>query len=243
MKDVENIKRDIILQFQDIKGVTDMALLVDWEILEKKSEGKIIISPFDKKQLNTVSYDVTLGENYFRARYVNESSVMPRHFMLLNPHSAESISERWSSPKIAEQASRVLNPLEMSRHGVNATDKIIFLAPNELILAHTREFIGGVSDVTTSMHARSTVGRCGFSVCMCAGFGDVGYYNRWTMEIHNNAEYWIVLTVGDRIAQIHFESVSKPTGLYSKGGHYQNTADLRQLKKNWKPEHMIPRPI
>ena len=79
------------------------------------------------------------------------------------------------------------------------------LLPGETILAHTNEFIGGRDCVTTKMKARSSMGRYFIEVCKCAGWGDVGYINRWTMEITNNSKNYIIpLVVGRRIAQMIF---------------------------------------
>lgn len=58
-------------------------------------------------------------------------------------------------------------------------DRIIWITPGETILAHTNEFIGGCKSVTTMMKARSSLGRNFIEVCKCAGWGDVGYINRW----------------------------------------------------------------
>jgi hypothetical protein len=58
------------------------------------------------------------------------------------------------------------------------------------------------------MKARSTWGRNFITVCKCAGWGDVGYVNRWTMEIANSSRNkHIPLVVGRRIAQIVFFEV------------------------------------
>jgi len=218
-----------------------MALLVNRQILEKLAAGEIIISPFNKQNLHTVSYDVTLGEYFIRSRF-DFPDTFGTH-MVFNPKSQESIRNRWQEPEIAQTARYLLTKEEMKRHEVPPDDRIIVLKPGELILAHTNEFIGGVTNVTTSMHARSTAGRSGISVCMCAGFGDVGYFNRWTMEIKNNGPYIIILTVGVRIAQIHFESVEVPEGLYSTDGHYQLTDNLELLISNWNPSSMLPKPM
>ena len=86
------------------------------------------------------------------------------------------------------------------------------------------QYIGGRETVTTMMKARSSMGRNFIAVCkasadlffcnlffvsnhcyQCAGWGDIGYINRWTMEITNNSRYYsIPLVVGRRIAQIVF---------------------------------------
>ena len=220
-----------------------MALLVDWQILQRMAEGESVIAPFNREHLHTVSYDVTLGEYFVRARFDFPDGMFDREYTMFNPKSEESIGNRWSEPEKAESARYLLTKEEMKRHSIPPDDRVIALKPSELILAHTNEFVGGVRRVTTSMHARSTAGRSGISVCMCAGFGDVGYFNRWTMEIRNNGPYIIILTVGVRIAQIHFESVEVPEQLYSSTGHYQSTTNLEQLIGSWDPKSMLPKPM
>jgi len=93
------------------------------------------------------------------------------------------------------------------------------------------------------MKARSSLGRSFIEVCKCAGWGDVGYINRWTMEITNNStHYYIPLVVGRRIAQIiFFETGPILKSDYAKGGKYQSSGSVKQLKKNWKPTDMLPR--
>ena len=117
------------------------------------------------------------------------------------------------------------------------------LAPGETILAHTQEFIGGRDHITTMMKARSSLGRSFISVCKCAGWGDVGYVNRWTMEIQNtSARYYIPLVVGRRIAQIVFFETGPIVGAdYAATGKYAASTKLSELKKTWKPEMMLPR--
>jgi dCTP deaminase len=93
------------------------------------------------------------------------------------------------------------------------------------------------------MKARSSLGRSFIEVCKCAGWGDVGYVNRWTMEITNNSHnYSIPLIVGRRIAQIIFFETGPIEGAdYSKKGKYASSTSLSALKKSWKPDMMLPR--
>ena len=100
------------------------------------------------------------------------------------------------------------------------------------IRAHTQEIIGARKNIATKMNARSSMGRLGISVCKCAGFGDVGYISRWTMEITNHSQSaWIDLPVGMRIAQISFFRTGKVLNEY-KGKYGQG---------EWTPEDMIPK--
>ena len=129
--------------------------------------------------------------------------------------------------------------------GINDDHPVIVLRPNERILAHTHEFIGILPPGTTSMQARSTTGRIGISACYCAGWGDPGYINRWTMEVHNlNENEYIVLPVGYRIAQIVFSATGPVATEYAKAsGNYQAniSADLAAVKAAWRPWMLLPR--
>jgi dCTP deaminase len=80
-------------------------------------------------------------------------------------------------------------------------------------------------------------------VCKCAGWGDVGYINRWTMEITNNSRHYAIpLVVGRRIAQIvFFETGHILNNDYSSSGKYQSHQDLTKMKKEWNPSSMLPK--
>ena len=114
---------------------------------------------------------------------------------------------------------------------IQKVNRTITVFPAETILCHTEEVIGGKNYIATKMNARSSLGRCGISVCKCAGFGDVGYINRWTMELTNHLDIAVALKVRMRIAQISFFRVGETLKQYN--GKYQSN--------NWKPEDMLPR--
>lgn len=62
------------------------------------------------------------------------------------------------------------------------------------------------------------------------------------MEITNRSlDYKIPLVVGERVAQIIFFKTGSVHGSYKDKGNYQTTNDLEELKRNWKPEMMLPR--
>ena len=176
-------------------------MLSDKEILLEMQRKNIVITPFDERQLGTNSYDVRLGEFIARADNRVES---------FDCYSEEDTKDFWQIKKAR---------------------KTILLEPHETILSHTTEVIGGKNYIATKMNARSSLGRCGVSVCKCAGFGDVGYINIWTMEITNHLNISVILKVGMRIAQISFFKVGETLKQYS--GKYQS--------KVWKPEDMLPR--
>jgi dCTP deaminase len=208
----------------------------DKEILKEMEAGRIYIYPFDEKNLSTSSYDVALGEWYFREKKPDGRS------HLYNFYNKAHTDAVWGTePERAKMAGDVLKDFSFS--GISKDDRVILLEPGETILAHTNEFIGGRETVTTMMKARSSLGRNFIEVCKCAGWGDVGYINRWTMEITNNSRHYsIPLVVGRRVAQIIFFRTGEIRGTdYTGTGKYQSETDGEKLRDSWEPRMMLPR--
>ena len=225
-------------------------------ILKEMEEGSIIIYPFNIQHLSSASYDVTLGDCYYL-----EQATQAQFF---NPYSEESVKSVWGSLQQAKPVSDFPELLKSPK--IKKTDKVIWIDPGSTILAHTNEFVGGRKNVLGMMKTRSSLGRSFISVCKCAGWGDIGFYNRWTMEITNNSKHYrIPLIVGRRIAQIVFfraegygtedelrENKTKYTS-ESHGSKYQSRDVLppgpviydeetqRKLKSLWGSELMLPR--
>jgi dCTP deaminase len=213
-----------------------MGVYSNQEILTDIESGNIYIDPFNEKHLNTTSYDVTLGEWFYKSG--NGTEETPR---LYNPYDEADVQEHFGEVMRAEPLSehtKVMRTLGITAiKNVPSDHPVMILRPHERILAHTHEFIG-ILNGTTSMQARSTTGRNGIVVCMDAGWGDAGYADRWTMEIKNMNEQYVVLPVGIRIAQIVFHKTGPITGEYSElSGKYQQTRfhDHEATKANWDP--------
>jgi dCTP deaminase len=212
--------------------------LSDKRILEYMKEDRVVITPFNKKNLNTSSYDVTLGDYYYREQRPEPGRA------IYSPWSESDVRRIWGEPQKAMKVAHYMKSLGItSLGGINKNDYIIPIAPGETILSHTNEYIGGKDGITTMMKARSSMGRNFIEVCKCAGWGDVGYTNRWTMEITNNSrDFAIPLVVGRRIAQIVFFEVGEILSKdYVNEGKYQTDTDIEKLKKQWVPESMLPK--
>lgn len=215
------------------------AVLSNKQITERLGDS-VIISPFNPDNVNTSSYDVQLGEWY----YIEHRPWWWQRRPVYNIWDREHVQRVWGEPKQARAAYSVLPRRAGHNHwrSFSGDDRIILIPPKHTILAHTEEFIGGRTALTTMMKARSSFGRNFIEVCKCAGYGDVGYINRWTMEITNNSRFYhIPLVVGRRIAQIVFLETGEVDGTYTKAGNYQSADDLQKLKREWKPELMLPR--
>ena len=216
-------------------------VMSDKRILEAREEGRILIEPYRRSQLSTSSYDVCIGENFYRECAPHFSSDI---YNIYDPRQAARV---WGQPCKAEPAHHVfpaslVSPDSVPNHGFRDDDRIIMLVPGETILAHTEEFIGGCDNITTMMKARSSLGRSFVLVCKCAGWGDVGYINRWTMEVTNVSKHWYIpLPVGERVAQIIFMETGPILGpQYGETGSYQSSMNVEQIKSSWKPSSMLP---
>lgn len=208
-------------------------------ILRHIKEGNIVVDPFDERKLRTTSYDVSLGEWFWREAHPEGRA------SIHNLYDEDSTRRVWKGAYQAEEAEEVNGRLDFGLKNIKQEDKIILLRPGETILAHTQEFIGGREKVVGKMYARSSLGRNFIEVCKDAGWGDVGYFNRWTMEVTNNSQYFTIpLVVGRRIGQMVFyevEPLKNALDYVGDGGKYQKSQDIDEVKKSWHPDMMIPK--
>lgn len=220
------------------------SLLSKPAILEQLGKG-IIIEPFNPDQLKSCSYDVSLGE-WYCTRIQDPSG------QVLNPYSGQAIINRFSDPKRAEKAKD--HPLydRIVWEGIDPDDLVIVFMPHEPVLTHTIEFVGGTKDFesdrcfTAEMKARSSIGRYGMEVCRCAGWGDIGFVNRWTMEMVSDGPDPIVLVVGTLVSQMKFYETAPVAdkdlyGYDPTRDSYQRGNNLAEIMEAWKPEMMLPR--
>jgi len=211
--------------------------LSDKRILEEIERGNILVHPWDPSCLSTSSLDVRLGRYYYRQ--------IPSLFPVYNIWSEDHTARVWGEPQKALSAKNVLAHIRGFKfgEGIEPDDAVILINPGETILGHTEEFVGGMNVITTKMQARSSLGRSGIEVCKCAGWGDVGYCNRWTMEITNNSPtYCIPLVVGRRVAQIVFFYTGPILEKdYAVAGKYQSATNLDELRASWNPNMMLPK--
>ena len=229
---------DTILVWNNLKG----GQLVDLGILRHLIAGNIVIHPFSAEQLQPNSYDVSLGEYFYRWRGRGNQNGPVRH--TYNPLDQEDVNGSW----VLESATSVADIERqhgISFVGLEKEDRIIWLKPSEMILGHTIEYIGGINIVIPGISGKSTSGRNLIEMCSDARMGNIGFVNRYTLEIFNKTPdndkgMWIPLVVGQTYASFEFqEAVEPPAGSYS--GQYANGVDINKIMLNWKPEMMLPR--
>ncbi len=210
------------------------------QILRHIDRGSILIDPFNEKNLKTTSYDVTLGEWFWRESHPGGRTTVH------NIYDENSTKFIWNGPHEAEPIEGVEARIGNKFLNISRGEKVILIHPGETILAHTKEYIGGRDICVAKMYARSSLGRNFIEVCKDAGWGDVGYFNRWTMEVTNNSQHFsIPLVVGRRIAQMVFYEVAplekKNIDYVGEGGKYQSSQSIMEVKQSWNPHMMLPR--
>lgn len=218
------------------------------EILKARRAGEIVIDPFLTANINSHSYDVSLGPFYYQQRpyktwwlrkgfptIISDTNVY-------NPYDEQHTKDAWELCR-ADEASL----LGYVTEGIGRNDLVIPIGPKEIILAHTLEFIGSVPrpegiSITTMMHSRSSSVRSCIDVCGSGGFGDAGFCSRWCMEIVNTSpHYFCYLVVGRRIAQISFHRTEPIQRDYAQEGKYHAGLSLEELREKWHPSMMLPR--
>ncbi len=208
--------------------------MVDHEIRRALQDGAIIIraqgltSDEIERRIGVNSFDVSLGRFLWR-----------RQSLI-----------RQLDEKLLRTTGRIeLNAESLYAPRYERADGHVVLGPYEKILGVTHEFIGGTvaADgsyaVLAHMHAKSSTGRYGITTNLCAGFGDVGFINRWAMEIANLDPITKRIPVGMLIAQIEFTRVGVPERLYGDRGTYQQGQDIEAIMQQWHPRQMLPKTI
>ena len=199
------------------------AVLSNSDIVQEVENGNIVIDPFDPSQLGNCSYDVRLGSHWYIA--ANNSGEY-------NPWDESDVKTMWEGPYHSQYRNGELG---------------ILLPPMTTILAHTDEFIGTRDGFVGMLKSRSGIRRSDLSIALDAGWGDVGYINRWTLEISSHHKYrhtW--LPIGARVGQMVFLRVGPITGGTNYGeatkhGKYQQGTELAQIKRDWQPANMLPK--
>ena len=104
------------------------------------------------------------------------------------------------------------------------------LAPNTFYLASSNEYIESENYVP-QISGRSSVGRIGLSVHMCACSGSIGYKGKWTFQITCVTPTRV--HKGMEIGQIYFFPLIGSNGIKYKG-HYNNSKKKVKTSKLYK---------
>jgi len=199
-------------------------ILAKEEILKNVQSGVIKIEPFEESLVSVNSVDVRLGADLWqrnrkwRNLYKPDQSAWQR----IDPISAKAMRKKIGDNSWADF--------------LDDDHPCFDLQPGEFYLGTTLEAIGTVNDalrqpVVPEMKAKSTVGRQGLTVALCAGLGDIGYASRWALEIRVTDNGPVPIAVGTVTAQVVFHYATLTKESYNGSDRYQDGDVVRFLPK------------
>ena len=184
--------------------------------------GDIMISDFDEKRLNPNSYNLRLGDKLLVYGLTKHNLVM---------RSQQDQYIRFSNT-LYELTDDLMNTNYLYPRKDNPTieypipENGFILYPGELYLGTTMERTF-TEKYIPMISGRSSIGRLGIDIHKTAGFGDIGFDGKWTLEIV--ATVPVLVYPGMEICQIYFESPEGPTGI-KYNGRYQNQEDVERSR-------------
>jgi dCTP deaminase len=178
-----------------------MAILTGEAIKQEIALGNIHITPYEEKNVQPASVDLTLGSGV--CVYIDGGS-------------------EWQLG--AGPGYRIPQPALLDPKKKNATRSFVIgaggleLYPGTLYLMHTLERIHTDKYVSV-LDGKSSIGRLGVVVHLTAGYGDPGFDGQYTLEV--SCIHPVVLYAGMKIAQMRFHLMHGPLDMsYTTRGHY-----------------------
>ncbi len=161
------------------------------EIIKEIDAGNIRISPYDPDRVGPNSYELTLSDEM----YVYKG--------------------RYFDGRV-ELDMRQDNPIEK----IDFPESGLLLEPGKLYLGCTLESTY-TGKYVPMIEGRSSIGRLGILVHLTAGFGDVGFDGRWTLEITPIVPVRIYPNV--KVCHIYFHELSGDNTIQYTGKYAGNT--------------------
>lgn len=185
------------------------------EIIQYQKEGKIGITPWDEKKVGTNSYDVILSPKL--KLYKRECLIKTPEdgFQLLGGNKAV----------YAALDPRKPNPTE----DMEIPEKGFKLCAGQFVLGSTEEYCeNNANDIVPMIEGRSSIARLGLSIHVTAGFGDVGFCGKWTLEIIAAVD--IILYPYMPIGQLYWIRTTPTERRYK--GKYQGQKQVTESRLN-----------
>jgi dCTP deaminase len=177
-----------------------VSVLSDRDIRAEITAGRVVIDPYDERDLQPSSVDLHLD----------------RGFRVFRNNRYPYIDPRTAQPDLTEL-------LHI------ADDEPFILHPGEFVLGQTLEWVELPDDLVSRLEGKSSLGRLGLLIHSTAGYVDPGFRGKLTLELSNVANLPIALYYGMRIGQISFfrmsSPVERPYGSPELGSKYQGQSE------------------
>ncbi len=176
--------------------------LSDKDIKSELEKENIVISDFDEKRLQSVSYDILLGNKFEVVKSYATSAVDPSKNIFPETHTIEV-----------------------------ADDEPFVLHPGKTILGTSKDYFGS-DNYLIQLSGKSSLARIGLVVHNTAGIVNPGHFLHITFELYNTGKIPIILRPGMEIAQILFSEISSPVEKnYKEIGNFNGDNWGKNFKK------------
>ncbi|HEY1329985.1 MAG TPA: dCTP deaminase [Actinomycetota bacterium] len=171
-------------------------ILSDRSIQEEIDAGRIVIEPFEPRNLQPSSVDLHVDRTF-------------RTF-----HNA-----RYPFIDVKQEMTELTELVEVEG------DTPFILHPGEFVLGSTLERVAIPDDLVARLEGKSSLGRLGLLIHSTAGYVDPGWDGYLTLELSNVANLPITIYPKMKIGQISFFRLSsaadRPYGSKDRGSKYQ----------------------
>lgn len=227
-------------------------ILGNINIIEHIYNRSILIDPIDVNTITKIHdiYESIQGKNMFeKAEKIMEiRNLIEKHIPQLQGTSYDLTLDKFfvafkrNCLNTLDPSSQEIYPAFSTKEIINGENGFI-LHSGQRCLASTMERIGSTDlNITTKIFSKSSWARYGLEVASCAGYGDPGYANHWTLEIFNKNPFSVVLKPGMVIAQISFEKVDRCISNYTS--KYNSFSSLKHVyNDDERFEMMLPKKI
>jgi dCTP deaminase len=156
-------------------------ILSDGDIRRELAAGRIVIEPFDERDVQPSSVDLHVDSRF-------------RVFA----------NTRYPYIDVREPMPDLTELIEV------AGDEPFILHPGEFVLGSTLERVAIPDDLVARLEGKSSLGRLGLLIHSTAGYVDPGWNGDLTLELSNVANLPITIYAGMKIGQISFFQLSSP---------------------------------
>lgn len=139
-----------------------------------------------------------------------------------------SLDLRWSGrASVAKYQKWVLG--DSGWHGLGELDDIT-IAPKDLVLLDTMEYVSMPDDVSGLLMLKSSIGRMGLQQ-LHTGLFDPGFHGTATVALKNVSPWPVTLTKGQRFVQLQFFKLcGHPDRSYQQTGRYNGQSVPQEAK-------------
>ena len=176
-------------------------ILTGSKIIEEVENGNIHIKPYTPEHISVNSYDVTLSDKVITYTELNPNY----NYAPIGVHINNEMG-------VMSRTGKSLDVKEQNKtYNYTIPDDGIVLYPGVLYLMQTNEECGSTV-YQPCYDGRSSMARLGIQSHISAGFGDVGFTNKWTLEV--TVVHPIRIYKNIRIGQVYFNKVDGDIKLY-----------------------------